>query len=274
MSAGNVLIFGKSGMLGYAVTKYFTGAGYSVTGVSRAEFDIAKSTAADLERILDGRDLVINCAGVIKPRIAQLSIEEVLKVNAIFPRNLARRCDRMGIRCFHVTTDCVYSGKKGRYTELDPFDAEDVYGLSKNAGEPSECMVLRTSIIGEEEGQGRSLLAWAMSQKGKQVNGFTNHVWNGVTTVRLAKAIDTIVRQHRYSRGTFHLHSPGAVTKDVLLRLMSDAYNLGLSVNPAAAAEACDRSIASVHSLSADIITDELSVQLADMRSFFEGTSK
>src|SRR5262249_40374351 len=133
---------------GVAVWNYFTRAGHAVTALGREEFDIARKPLDSLEALLGGQDLVINCAGVIKPRIAELSIEEVLRVNAIFPRNLARMCAGLSIPCIHVTTDCVYSGKKGLYTEDDLFDAEDVYGLTKNAGEPSECLVLRTSIIG------------------------------------------------------------------------------------------------------------------------------
>jgi dTDP-4-dehydrorhamnose reductase len=121
-------------MLGHAVSEYFSRAQNEVLRIGRAEYDIARDPLEELERRLgDSRD-VINCAGVIKPRVAAMSVEDVLKVNAIFPRNLARLCTATGRRLFHVTTDCAYSGSKGGYTEADYFDAEDVYGLTKNAG--------------------------------------------------------------------------------------------------------------------------------------------
>jgi len=267
----SIAVIGASGMLGLAVAEHFRRRGDRVVAVSRAEYDIARDPLPRLERLLDGCAAAINCAGVIKPRIASTPIEDVLKVNAIFPRNLAKLCERAGRPLLHVTTDCVYSGRKGRYTEDDPFDAEDVYGLSKNAGDAADCMVLRTSIIGEERGQQRSLLEWARSQAGRQVNGFTNHHWNGVTTTYLAEIAGRILDERRFRQGLFHVHSPQIVTKLELLRLIDAAYELRLRIEPVAAPEACDRSLASVHALSAEVAVKPLAQQLAELRRFFAG---
>lgn len=265
----HVVVIGSGGMLGYAVEEYFVRQNYTVTGITRSDFDIAREPVETLEGTLENVDIVINCAGVIKPRIAAMSVEDVIRVNAIFPRNLAKLCKARGISCFHITTDCVYSGKKGQYTEWDYFDADDVYGMSKNAGETTECMVLRTSIVGEEHGQSRSLLEWAKSQAGKQVSGFVNHLWNGVTTVYLAEIIENIFTNNLYREGIFHIHSPSTVTKYELLSIVNDAYKLSLTIAPAKAPQPCDRSLSSNYSLSHQLVTKTIAQQVNEMKLFF-----
>jgi dTDP-4-dehydrorhamnose reductase len=264
-----ILVVGSKGMLGYAVSEYFSREGYNVIGLRREVFDIAKDSHADLRRYLGDVDVVVNCAGVIKPTVANNSFEDILRINAIFPRNLARLCAEHGVQCFHITTDCVYSGKKGNYTESDLYDADDVYGMSKNAGETADCMVLRMSIIGEEKGQSRSLLEWARSRAGKEVNGFTNHEWNGVTTVYLAELIETIHTLNLYQKGIFHLHSPDTVSKFELLMLINKSYELRLRIAPVEATEIINRTLASRHSLSEQIATKPLSIQIEEMQRFF-----
>ncbi|MEW6194094.1 MAG: SDR family oxidoreductase [Bacteroidota bacterium] len=265
-----ILVIGSTGMLGYAVSSYFKSKGYDVLDLSRNEFDIANDSIEKLEPFLEGVNVAINCAGVIKPTIAKNSIESVLKINSLFPRNLAKVCNKRDIKCFHVTTDCVYTGKKGRYTEEDYFDADDLYGLSKNAGENKDCMVLRTSIIGEENGQSRSLLEWAKSQSGKMVNGFTNHLWNGVTTLYLAEVIETILQHSLYRHGLFHIHSPSSVNKYELLQIFNKIYQLNLTVNPTEAKESVDRTLGSIYGLSSETSVKNLEVQVAEMKDFFE----
>ncbi len=264
-----VVIIGSTGMLGYSVSEYFKRKEYSVSTVSRLEFNIVKDPLNKLEAILKGNDIVINCAGVIKPMIAKTSIEDVLHVNAIFPRNLAKLAVQLGMRCYHVTTDCVYSGKRGDYTENDFFDADDLYGMSKNGGDNNECMVLRTSIIGEENGQSRSLLEWARSNFGKDVNGFTNHRWNGVTTLYLAEIIETIELKNLYQKGIFHIHSPNTVNKFELLQQISDVYDLKLNINAVEAKDRVDRNLTSVKPLSKTVSIKIIHKQLLEMREFF-----
>lgn len=266
----NILVIGSNGMLGYAVTEYFSRNGYNVRAICRADYDIAKDPIEKFGLFLDGIEVVINCAGVIKPMIAKNTIEDVIRVNSIFPRNLAKLCDRNNIKCFHITTDCVYSGKKGMYTEEDFFDADDLYGMSKNAGENCDCMVLRTSIIGEEKGPGRSLLSWAKSQAGKEVNGFSNHQWNGVTTLYLAEIIEKIILGNHYKKGICHIYSPNTVTKFELLEMFNTIYNLDLRINNVEAKEVCNRSLSSTGELSQIVSLKSLENQISQMKSFFQ----
>jgi dTDP-4-dehydrorhamnose reductase len=266
-----IVVLGASGMLGHAVAASFRRRGDRVIAPGRDAFDVARDPVETLEALLDGADAVLNCAGVIKPMIDRTPIEDVLRVNTVFPRNLGRLGARRGLRTIHVSTDCVYSGRRGAYTEDDAFDPEDVYGASKNGGDTSDNMVLRTSIVGEEAGRGRSLLEWARGEAGHTVNGFVNHRWNGLTTVALAEVIARVLDEDLYARGTFHVHSPDTVTKAELLALISEVYDLGLTVTPVAAATACDRSLASVHPLSARVSTKPIRQQLVEMRRFFRG---
>lgn len=266
-----IVVVGSTGMLGYAVSSYYKSKGYNVIEISRNEFDIANDPMSRFESYLSGVDVVINCAGVIKPTIAKNTVENVLKINSMFPRNLAKVCDKNGIKCFHITTDCVYTGKKGNYDENDYFDADDMYGLSKNAGENKDCMVIRTSIIGEEKGQSRSLLEWAKSQAGKEVNGFTNHKWNGVTTLYLAEVIENILKNDLYQKGIYHVHSPNTVDKYELLQIFNEVYELKFSkINATEAKDAIDRSIATVYELSSKVCTKTLRQQVREMREFFQ----
>jgi dTDP-4-dehydrorhamnose reductase len=267
------VILGAKGMLGYAFGEYYSRKGSRPTCLSRAEFDIARDPIDRLERWVHDADCVINCAGVIKPMIEKTPIEDVIRVNSIFPRNLARLCETAGTRAVHITTDCAYSGAKGGYTELDYFDADDVYGTTKNAGDTADNMVLRTSILGEEKGQGRSLLEWARSQSGKKVKGFLNHWWNGVTTVYLAEIVDTILAQGLYRKGIFHVHSPNTVSKYELLSIINDVYQLRLEVEPVEVQPPCDRSLASVHSLSKQVCVKPVRQQVEEMRRFFSERS-
>jgi len=269
-----IAVLGAKGMLGYAMSEYFISHGYDVLKITRAEFDIAKEPIEKLGQLIVDCDAVVNCAGVIKPQIAKMSIEDVLKVNSVFPRNLATQCKIWEIKCFHITTDCVYTGNKGEYNEDDFFDAEDVYGLSKNAGEPLNCMVLRTSIIGEEKGQSRSLLEWTKSQKGKPVNGFVNHFWNGVTTIHLAEVIEKILEQHFYSEGLYHIHSPNVVSKKDMLEIFNDVYNLNLAITPTEASYRCDRTLTSKYSLSKMLCSKTIQMQVYEMKDFFESVEE
>ncbi len=266
----NLAVIGSSGMLGYAVSSYFSHKGYNVKGISRKDYDIVQDPLDKLERLLDGCEVVINCAGVIKPTITKNTVEDILKINAIFPRNLAKLCNKKNIKCFHITTDCVYSGKKGNYTEEDYFDAEDLYGLSKNAGETSDCMVIRTSIIGEENGNSRSLLEWAKSQAGKEVNGFINHWWNGVTTLYLAEIIEKILLNNLYQKGIYHIYSQNYVNKYELLGIFNEIYKLKMKINPISAEVAINRCLSSIYDLSNIVSIKQIKQQINEMKEFFE----
>ena len=264
-----ILVLGSGGMLGSAVCKYFTRKNYTVRGLDKNDFNAAEPVFGFLENEIKNSGLVLNCVGIIRQVIEKFSTEDVLKINSVFPHNLAMLCRKLNVPLIHITTDCVYSGSKGKYTENDFFDADDLYGISKLSGEPKNCMTLRTSIIGPEKQTAVSLMGWAFSMKDKTVNGFTNHYWNGVTTLYFAEIAEKIFREKLYKPGLFHLHSPGAVSKYELLKLFNTVFSLNLKINPVESPVFCNRTLESIYRLSEELAVKTIQTQLTEIKDFF-----
>ena len=266
-----VLIFGANGMLGRTLLDYFEQQDYPAVGISRNEFDIYKSDNEELRELIkfNKPEFIINAAGVIVQKFNLYSIEEIVKVNSIFPINLYKLSKEERSNVIHITTDCVYDGSKGNYDENDLFDAGDVYGMTKCAGERLGAMNIRTSIIGKEEGSDYSLLSWAKANRGKKINGYKNHFWNGVTTLYLAELIDIIIDKGLYQPGTFHLHSPSVVSKYELLQIINRVYGLDLTIEPFDHKKKIDRSLKSIYKLQ-NIVTKDIDLQVKQLKEFYE----
>ena len=265
----NILVLGSNGMLGYGVSEYFRRGGYNVISSAKADFDVLKNDFSILEPLVKNSDIVINCIGVIKPMIDKYTLLEVLKINGIFPRNLALLCDSENTPLIHVTTDCAYTGRKGSYNENDRYDAEDLYGISKNCGDIANCMTLRTSFIGPENGRGRSLLEWTFAQKGKTISGYTNHMWNGVSTVNFARIAEKIIIDGLYEKGIFHIFSVDTVTKFELVSLFNEVFSLSMTINGVEGPEFCDRSLTSIYPLSGKVSALTVREQVQELKEFF-----
>ena len=167
----------------------------------------------------------------------------------------------------HQTTDCVYTGNKGNYSENDIYDVADVYGMSKALGEPKNCTVIRTSIMGEEVNQGRSLIEWVKSEKNKTVFGFTNHFWNGVTCLEFAKICKKMIDNNIFWLGTKHLHS-NTLNKKELVELISSSFNLNVNVIEKQTEKSCDRSITSIYNDINQFNIPNLKTQLEELKEF------
>jgi dTDP-4-dehydrorhamnose reductase len=257
-----VLILGVTGMLGHALLRELTDRhSFDVRGTVRDLGSLTARVPAPLIRsIVPGidatdfgtvrrlirnlrPDVVINCIGVIKqdPRL-QDSINTVT-VNSLFPHRVARECEDTGARLVHVSTDCVFSGADGRYTESSRADPEDLYGRSKLLGEVSSpSLVLRTSIIGHELAGNRSLVDWFLSSSGT-VRGFTQAIYSGVTTYEFARLISEVVIPRPELAGLIHVASD-PITKHDLLLLIAKQYGWDGEI-VADAALSCDRSLSS-----------------------------
>jgi len=266
-----IYVLGSKGMLGRYVSTYLNDY-YDVVNLSRDEVDASKVREEELRAKLHNLgikkgDIVINCIGTIKPMVDALGDLNAIQVNSIFPRILANVCESMDVNMIHPTTDCVFTGKKGSYVETDEHDISDVYGRTKSLGEPNNCTVVRTSIIGEEVGQGRSLVEWVKSNKDKSVFGFTNHLWNGVTCLEFAKVCRKIIDNNLYWKGIRHVFS-NSVNKLELVTLISDAYELNITVNPKETAEKCDRTLSSGTEFYKNFQIPSLKEQIIEMRGF------
>jgi dTDP-4-dehydrorhamnose reductase len=188
-------------------------------------------------------NVAVNCIGIVKQRKEAVSPIPSITLNSILPHLLAEALVSHGGRLIHFSTDCVFSGSRGQYTEDDASDAEDLYGKTKFLGEVTapNALTLRTSIIGRELQHFQSLLEWFIAQRGKTVRGFTEHYYSGVTTNHLAQVVaDLIVREPPLS-GLYQVTAP-VIAKHDLLCLLRDAYNLDLEIVPDATTR-CDRSM-------------------------------
>lgn len=257
-----VLVLGANGMLGHYVVRYLSSQGMDVTGLTRSDFNIMITPLVDLP--IASHNYVINCAGAIPQRRGD--IIEMSYINGIFPVLLAEKCEQLGVRLIHITTDCVFSGKKGDYTENDEHDAADTYGTSKSAGERHKGQMIRTSIVGEEVKNKVSLLEWVRKHaSGSSINGYINHHWNGVTCLQLAKVIYLLITENITWQGVRHLFSPTKVSKCELIELMNRVYNLHLTVVPTVT-ESIDKTLSTIYSIPWNI--PELRVQLEEQRKY------
>ncbi len=209
-----------------------------IKGIKVENFDV-------VQRMLDvfKPDVIINAVGIIKQLPTSKEVVETLKINSIFPHQLAQIAQASGARLITISTDCVFNGRKGNYTEKDISDAEDLYGRSKNLGEVSApgCLTLRTSIIGRELQTSHSLVEWFLSNRGKKVKGYTEAIYSGFPTIILADIITDLIENHKNLQGLYHVSSE-TISKFDLLCLLKDFYKVPIEIEPYADFE-IDRSL-------------------------------
>jgi len=264
-----IFVFGSTGMLGYYISSYLN-LKYEVVNVSRVDIDASttddkKITSFLSQKDISEDDIIVNAIGTIKPRVDELGDLNAILVNSIFPHYLSKSAENFGIKMIHITTDCVFTGNKGRYIESDIHDISDVYGRSKSLGEPQNCTVIRTSIIGEEKNTKRSLVEWIKSNKDKTVFGFTNHFWNGLTCLQVAKVVEEMVQKNIFWKGVRHVHSPRSLNKQKLVQLISDVYNLNITVTPKETELKCDRTLNTSFPI---FEIPDLEIQIQEMKNF------
>ena len=235
-----VAVIGTQGMLGSTVCRYLSNEDFQVieinsTGQTQSNnsitrFDIASESINNLRNVLTGINYVVNCAGLIKHKIKEnnlKSLNNLIRVNSIFPIELTVLANELGFRVVQVATDCVFSGTKGNYTETDTKDPVDNYGYSKVLGEhlDDNLITLRCSLLGRELNTKIEFLEWVLSHsKEIEVNGFTNHLWNGLTTLHYAKIICGIMKQNNFTAGTFHVIPENSVSKFELSQIILDCF--------------------------------------------------
>jgi dTDP-4-dehydrorhamnose reductase len=255
-----VAVYGCTGMLGHTVAERLASDHrFNVVRCGRKpgcdfHIDMFDPRVPDV-------DYVINCAGVIW-QAQNLDRRESFHVNSVAPWLLQERCARKGVKLIQVSTDCVFSGQAGAYTEIVEPDETGDYGFSKRLGEPFGAMVLRTSVIGREVGTNRSFLGWALANRGKQVNGFTNHMWNGVTSREYARICGDIMLKNLWEEGVHHFYST-SLSKHDLLRKLNNALDLHLEIVPVAAPKAVDRTLSTVRSLCNQLDIPDIDTMIA-----------
>lgn len=176
-------------------------------------------------------DVVINAIGIIKQLPSSKDVITTLNVNSIFPHRLAQLSDEFGFRLICVSTDCVFDGVRGGYTEADKPNATDLYGKSKNLGEVTgeNRLTIRTSIIGRELTSSHSLVEWFLSNRGKQVKGFARAIYSGFPTIVFVDIIRKLLTEHKHLAGLYHVSSD-PINKFDLLKLINSAYDSGIEI--------------------------------------------
>ncbi|MFP3727818.1 dTDP-4-dehydrorhamnose reductase family protein [Priestia filamentosa] len=227
-----LLILGGKGMAGHVITAYFMQKGhYEVLYTSRDPNDEAGiyldvTNVKRVEEVIEltKPDIIINCIGLLNEQ-ANNNPLLAFQVNSLLPHQLAKLAERHNGKLIQISTDCVFSGLEGDYTEDKIPDGTSVYAQSKQLGEivNDKHLTIRTSIIGPElKEEGIGLFLWFMNQSG-EIKGYEKVLWNGVTTLELAKAIEEMIESS--ITGLYHLGSSKKVSKYELLMLIQDVFH-------------------------------------------------
>jgi len=256
-----VLILGAGGQLGHMLVRILK-EDFEVFGTTRspksadqplAKFidekmwipDLEITILAELHKVISELrpEVVINCVGIVKQRHEMDADPVSYQVNAVLPHEVNELVAASGGRFIHFSTDCVFSGRDGNYSESDTPDPIDDYGLSKLQGEvtDSNALTIRTSHIGPELVTHQGLYDWVVRSRGKSVNGFTNAIFSGFTTLALSKIVNQIITSHQSLQGLFHVASE-PISKYELICQLNAALNLGIDVIPDGSFH-CDRSL-------------------------------
>jgi dTDP-4-dehydrorhamnose reductase len=255
-----VLILGGAGMLGHKLWQvcsrrfdafatirddFVAVANYNIFDETRTLAGIRADDFESVSRALSTikPDVVVNCIGIVKQDAAAKDPISSVTVNSLFPHLLARKTNELQARLIHLSTDCVFSGRKGNYSEVDLTDPQDLYGKSKLLGEVAvdDCLTIRTSMIGRELRGSHGLLEWFLSQEAKHVKGFKHAIFTGFTTNALAMTIGDIIEQQRNLAGLWHV-AADPISKFDLLQLIKQTYGLNVEIEPDENFT-CDRSL-------------------------------
>lgn len=243
----SVLVLGASGMLGHKMLQTLSKNKFTVCGTVRGT-DTGKYEIINEYPLIGGVDamnfntvskaidkfnpnIVVNCIGIIKQLPESNDPIKSLMINTLLPHKLALYCNQPGKRLIHISTDCVFDGKKGMYSEQDIPSATDLYGMTKAAGEVRDTwnLTLRTSIIGREIITQHGLVEWFLSNRGKKVNGYTKSIFSGVTTQELSSVVSKLINEHR--GGLLHVAS-NPINKYDLLTLLNEHITDKIEIMP------------------------------------------
>ena len=256
-----ILILGSSGMLGAQMMEDFNKqnkkCNFKIFNSSRKQsknkifFDVFNDkTYKNIEATKP--HYIINCIGLIKPKISINSSKsniECFNINSMLPLYLSNNFKNSKI--IHISSDGVFNGSKGNYLETDKPSSMDIYGISKIIGEikNKNIMNIRCSIIGFEKKTNNSILSWFLKKNSRQINGYNDQIWNGITTHALSKICIGIIKAKLFRKGTFHIFSKNKVTKYKLLCILNEILNNNSKkIKPIISGKPNNTSLATIHS--------------------------
>jgi dTDP-4-dehydrorhamnose reductase len=224
-------VLGANGMAGHVVASYLTQQGHDVDAVARDRLDIENPISVVAFFDCLKTDFVVNCIGLlVQPCIQRPDRASV--INSWFPHYVEYQLKDSRTRLIHLSTDCVFDGATGNYTETDAHTEMNAYGRSKSLGEVdnNKDITFRMSIIGPELKNGTGLLDWVRKNPSNDLPGWDNAWWNGITTLQLAKCINRYVQNPCIS-GIYHVVNNAVnINKYDLLCLINEVYDLGKTI--------------------------------------------
>lgn len=253
------LVLGGEGLMGHMLVSYVNSLlDFEVYFTTRNKdngiyFDVYKDVDK-IEKIIKKikPDLVVNCIGIINKLVNEKNKAMVVFINSYFPHKLADICKKNNSKLIQISTDCVFSGDEGKYTESSDLSPTDFYGRSKALGEVNEGynLTIRTSLIGQEIKEPKTgLMEWFLAQKGKEVKGYTNVIWSGLTTLELAKQIIKM-----YEMGIIGLINivSEPISKYDLLHWIKNVYGIDILIREDSDLK-CDRSMKSIRNIKCSV---------------------
>jgi dTDP-4-dehydrorhamnose reductase len=245
-----VLILGGDGMLGHRLFEHLREdhevrvtlrrelAAYEFFGLFSPKNSYAGVEARDVDRLLEvvaafRPEAIVNAIGIVKQRPAAEEVIPSLEINALLPHRLALLCRAAGARLVHMSTDCVFSGRRGNYTEKDLSDATDLYGRTKFLGEVHDpgCVTLRSSIIGLELTRKSGLIEWFLAQRG-EIRGFTHAIYTGLTTAEMSRVIERVLVETPDLSGVWQVASEPISKHDLLVKFSEVLGRQDIRVKP------------------------------------------
>lgn len=226
-----IMVLGAAGMAGHTIALYFQEKGYDVTGFATRPIPFVKYVlgnaldSAALKDIIskEKSDVIINCIGILNKN-AEDNPAEAIFLNSFLPHYLAKLTEDTSTKIIHMSTDCVFAGNTGPYSEDSFPDGRSVYDRTKALGELNDAknLTFRNSIIGPDvKATGIGLFNWFMKQKG-HIKGYTKAIWTGVTTLTLAKAMERAIEENL--TGLYNLVNNVSISKYDLLKLFNKYF--------------------------------------------------
>lgn len=267
-----VILFGSTGMLGRYVHDVLTKE-HSVKIVPR-DMRPCDMKHTDLIELCKGSEYIVNCVAAIPQRQPIENIEAYIRVNTKFPLTLEKISMQLGSKLIHITTDYVFDGRDGNYDENSKHSELSIYGVSKSLGEPDNACVIRTNIVGESE-HGKGLLEWVRqtpktNMPFKQIDGYKNHHWNGVTCLQLAKYIAELIRTDGCWKGVRHYYGDD-ITKYQLVDKIAKVYGLPIIVEIANTERGINRTLRSIYKFP---LPPSIDVMLKEQKNYSFGSDK
>jgi dTDP-4-dehydrorhamnose reductase len=260
----NVILFGSTGMFGNYCLNILQKK-YNIIAITRKDYDILENNYDKLFNIIKSytNSVIINCAGSIPQRGIDSEIDCYI-INSLFPKILDKIAYQLKIKFIHISTNCVFDYEKGYCNELVMPNETQLYGLSKILGESENACIIRTSIIGEELTNKKSLLEWVLSNKNGNINGYTNYLWNGCTCVTLVKFIENIIETKSFWKGIKHLHSKETISKYELVCMINEIYNLNINITPIKLDNKINKTLSSIYDNT--VITKSIKEQIIEQK--------